>query len=174
LRILQVTFLQTGTSPAYLIEWFLASVALVVAVTLLYVFVLNKSPPPEGVTEAKLESQNQTNESIDVSPILMEAQGAVSNSNFRKAVELSVQAVSLVLSRNLASKGGNPANMNVSDLAYVIQTKSPGSPDITQPAYQLNLLHLKAERGESVTPQEADWSISTADWFSGLAVNSQI
>ena len=53
--------------------------------------------------------------------------------------------------------------MNVSDLAYVIQTKSPGSPDITQPAYQFNLLHLKVERGESVTLGEADWSISTAN-----------
>ncbi|HYB04419.1 MAG TPA: hypothetical protein VED17_08150 [Nitrososphaerales archaeon] len=174
MRILQVTVLQTGTAPLDLIEWFLASVALVVVVTLVYVFVLNKSPPPEGLTEAKLEAQNQTNESIDVSPILMEAQTAVSNSNFKKAIELSVEAVGLILSRNLMSKGGNPANMNVSDLAYVIQTKSPGSPDITQPAYQLNLLHLKVERGESVTQPEADWSISTANWFSGLVVNSQI
>jgi len=169
-----MSYLQTGTSPTYLIEWFLASIALVIVVTLVYVFVLNKSPPPEGLTEAKLESQNQANESIDVSPLLQQAQIAISNSNFKNAIELSVQAVSTTLSRNLIAKGGNPANMNVSDLAYVIQGKSPGSPDITQPAYQLNLLHLKVERGETITQQEAEWSISTANWFSGLVVNSQI
>jgi hypothetical protein len=174
MKILQMSYLQTGTSPTYLVEWFLASIALVIVVTLVYVFVLNKSPPPEGLTEAKLESQNQVHESIDVSPLLQQAQVAISNSNFKNAVELSVQAASTTLSRNLAAKGGNPANMNVSDLAYVIQSKSPGSPDITQPAYQLNLLHLKVERGEAITQQEAEWSISTANWFSGLAVNSQI
>jgi len=174
MKILQTNYLQTGTSPAYLIEWFLASIALVIVVTLVYVFVLNKSPSPEGLTEAKLESQNQAAESIDVSPLLQQAHVAISSSNFKKAVELSVQAASTTLSRNLTTKGGNPANMNVSDLAYVIQSKSPGSPDITQPAYQLNLLHLKVERGEVITKQEAEWSISTANWFSGLAVNSQI
>ncbi len=174
MKNLQASDLQTGTSPAYLVEWFLASIALVAVVTLIYIFVLNKSPPPEGLTEAKLESQNQANETVDVSPLLMEAQKAVSQSDFKKSVELSVQAVSTNLSRILVSKGGNPANMNVSDMAYVIQSKSPGSPDITQPAYQLNLLHLKVERGEAVSQTEAEWSISTANWFSGLVVNSQI
>jgi len=174
LGMLHFSFLQTGTSAVELIEWFIASVALVVVVTLLYVFVLGKSPPPEGLTEAKLEMQVQQNEALDLSPILVEAQGAISISNFKKAIELSVRAVSLTLSRTLVSKGADPANMNVSDMAYIIQTKSPGAPDITQPAYQLSLLHLKVEKGEPVTQQEADWSLSTANWFLGLVANSQL
>ena len=34
--------------------------------------------------------------------------------------------------------------MNVSDMAYLVQTKATRAPDITQPIYQLNMLHLKA------------------------------
>jgi hypothetical protein len=165
------TFLQAGNGYVDLTEWFIASVALVVVVTLLYVFVLNKSPPPEGLTEAKLEMQGQQDQSVDVSSILSEATSALANSNLKKAVELSVKATSQILSRILTKRGADPSNMNCSDMAYIIQTKSPGSPDLTQPAYQLNLLHLKVERGEPITQQEADWSISTARWFAGIESN---
>jgi hypothetical protein len=63
--------------------------------------------------------------------------------------------------------------MNISDMAYIIQTRSPGTADITQPIYQLNLLHLKAVKGESITLQEAEWSMNTAAWASQLTANLQ-
>ncbi len=170
--LLRSGYLQTGVGISDLVEWFVASVALVVVVTLLYVYVLGRSPPPEGLTEAKLEMQEQQIVAIDVSPIISEANLALSKGDLRQAVELSVRAVSLTLSQILRAKGADPANMNVSDMAYIIQSRSPGSPDITQPAYQLNLLHLKIERGESVTPQEAEWSLNTASWFARLESNA--
>jgi hypothetical protein len=78
------------------------------------------------------------------------------------------------LSRLLSAKGGDASSMNISDMAYIIQMKSPASADITQPAYQLNLLHLKVEKGEAISPHEAEWAINTANWFSKLELNSQI
>ena len=84
------SFLQIGGTNLDLIEWFLASAALVVVITLVYVFVLGRSPPPEGPTEAKLEMQTQPIQTVDVSPIIAEARSALSNSDFKKAVELSV------------------------------------------------------------------------------------
>jgi hypothetical protein len=157
-----------------LIEWFAASAALIIFVTLVYVYVLNKSPPPEGLTEAKLEMQGRELESVDAAPILNDARAAIDGSDYKRAVELSVRATGLVLSRILRNKGADPTDMNISDMAYIIQTKSPGTPDMTQPAYQLNLLHLKAERGEAVTREEADWSLSTANWFTQLESSSHI
>ena len=167
-------YLQTGTDALDLVEWFVASSALVIVVTLIYVFVLGRAPPPEGLTEAKLEMQNQKIESTDVVAIISEANTALANSDFKKSVELSVKATSTTLSRVLTLKGGDPSNMNISDMAYIIQSKSPGMPDITQPAYQLNQLHLKIEKGELVAPQEASWAISTATWFSQVEASSQI
>ncbi len=167
-------YLQVENGGVDLIEWFVASVALVVVVTLVYVFVLNKSPPPEGLTEAKLETQNQQIQTIDAAPMLSEARMALTNSDLKKAIELSIKASGVVLSHILTLKGADPSDMNISDMAFIIQTKSPGTTDITQPAYQLNLLHLKVERGEPVTYQEADWAISTANWFSQLVSNSQL
>ena len=167
-------FLQTVTDALDFVEWFVASSALVIVVTLIYVFVLGRSPPPEGLTEAKFEMQNQKIESIDVSAIISEAHAALTNSDFKKAIELSVKATISTLSRILTSRGLDPSHMNISDMAYIIQSKSPGMPDITQPAYQLNLLHLKIEKEESVTQPEASWAISTANWFSQLEAGSQI
>lgn len=165
-NVLASTYLQSSSGSVDLVEWFVASVALVVVVTLVYVYVLGRSPPPERLTQAKLEMQERQDEPVDVAPILSEARSAVGSGDLKKAVELSVRATSLTLSRVLSLNGANPADMNVSDMAYIIQSKSQGSPDLTQPAYQLNLLHLKIERGEPVTPQEADWAVNTATWFS--------
>jgi len=164
-------YLQSGNDPVALIEWFVASVSIIVVVTLLYVFVLGKSPPPEGLTEARLEMQTEQNKMVDSSSILTEAQSALTSGDLRKTVELSVKATSLILSRILSSKGVDPSEMNVSDMAYIVQTKSPGSADITQPIYQLNLLHLKAAKGEPITAQEAEWSINTAAWVSQITSN---
>ena len=52
-------YLQIGNDPLALVEWFVASFALIIAVTLVYIFVLNKSPPPEGLTEAKLRTNDE-------------------------------------------------------------------------------------------------------------------
>jgi len=164
-------YLQSGNDPVALIEWFVASVSIIVVVTLLYVFVLGKSPPPEGLTEARLEMQTEQNKMVDSSSILTEARSALTSGDLRKTVELSVKATSLILSRILSSQGVDPSEMNVSDMAYIVQTKSQGSADITQPIYQLNLLHLKAAKGEPITAQEAEWSINTAAWVSQITSN---
>lgn len=161
--------LQAGGYSVDLVEWFFASIAIIVVVTLIYVFVLGKSPPPEGLTEAKLEMQSQGAAAVDVSSLLVEARTALSSGDSKKAVELSVKACGMVLSKIVTLKGADPSDMNVSDMAYIIQSRSPGMPDITQPAYQLNSVHLKVEKGEAVTPQEADWSIATANWFAERA-----
>jgi hypothetical protein len=166
-------YLQTGNDPVALAEWFVASVAIIIVVTLVYVFVLGKSPSPEGLTEAKLEMQSEQNNMIYTSSILADARSALSRGDNRKAVELSVRATSLTLSRILRSRGVDSSSMNISDMAYIIQTRSPGTADITQPIYQLNLLHLKAVKGESITLQEAEWSMNTAAWASQLTANLQ-
>jgi hypothetical protein len=173
LEHLQNIFLQTGNDPIALVEWFVASVAIVIVVTLLYVFVLGKSPPPEGLTEAKLEMQTEQNSMIDNSSLLTDARTALTDGDLKKTVELSVRTTSVVLSRLLRVQGVDPSNMNVSDMAYIFQTKSPGRADITQPIYQLNLLHLKAAKGEPISAQEAEWSINTAVWVSELTANLQ-
>lgn len=161
--------LQTGAYSVDFVEWFFASVALIIVVTLIYIFVLARSPAPEGLTEAKLEMQSQGTATVDVSSLISEARAAVSSGDLRKAIELSVKASGMVLSGMMTLKGADPSDMNVSDMAYIIQSKSPGMSDITQPAYQLNLLHLKVEKGEAVTAQEADWSIATASWLAQQA-----
>ena len=117
--------------------------------------------------------QTEQDSMVDSSSILADAHSALSCGDQRKAVELSVRATSLTLSSLLRSRGVDPSNMNVSDMAYVFQTKSPGTADITQPIYQLNLLHLKAARGEPITAQEAEWSINTAAWISQINASLQ-
>jgi hypothetical protein len=166
-------YLQAGSGYVDLIEWFVASAALVIVVSLVYVYILGRAPPPEGLTQAKLEKQGEQMETFDVSPILSEARTAASSANYRKAVELAVRAAGIALSKVVSSKGSDPSDMNISDMAYIVQTKSPGTPDMTQPAYQLNMLHLKAEKSEPISQQEADWAINTATWFSQLLSSSQ-
>jgi hypothetical protein len=167
-------YLQIGNDPLALVEWFVASFALIIAVTLVYIFVLNKSPPPEGLTEAKLEQMTSVSEGGDASQIIAEAGSALNAGDRNRAVELAVKATGFTLSNILRSKRIKHPDMNISDLAYLVQSKSPGSIDITQPVYQLNLLHLRIAQSEVVSPQEAEWAVHTASWLSQLAMNSQI
>jgi hypothetical protein len=160
--------LQFGTNPAALAEWFVASSALVIVVTLVYVFVLNRSPPPEGLTETKVEMEANSVEVSDPGPILSEANQTLAAGDIAKAVELAVKAARLTLSEVLRSSGIDTSNMNVSDMAYILQTRSAGSPDITQPLYQLNLLHLKVAQSQQITRQEAEWAINTSAWLAQL------
>jgi len=166
--------LQLGEDPLALVEWFIASVALVIVVTLVYVFVLNKSPPPEGLTEAKLERLANEDNAVDASGTLEDARSALARGETNRGVELAVKTVYLTLSGILRPKHIDHVDMNISDMAYLVQSKSAGGPDITQPVYQLNLLHLKVAQSQPVSTQEAEWAVNTAAWLSQLAVNSQI
>ena len=165
------TLLESGNNLNALLEWFVASVALIAAVTFFYVFVLNRSPSPEELTQAKLESIASTR---DVSQILSSAQDALGSGDTNRAVELSVKVVSISMENVLRRTGINLEEMNVSDMAYLAQTRASSSPDIAQHAYQLNLLLLKAAQSQRVTQQEAEWATSTAGWISQLVLSGQI
>lgn len=169
--IFQMSYLQSGNNPVALAEWFIVSVAIVIVVTLIYVFILNKSPPPEGITQAKIES---TNVSIDTSSLISSAQDILKSGDTRKSVELAVTAAGNTLSTLLKSTGVDLSNMNISDMAYLVQSKATGSSDITQPIYQLNLLHLKSAQSQPIALQEAEWAINTANWLSQLVATQQI
>jgi hypothetical protein len=169
--IFPVDYLQFGNNLIDLFEWFVASVAVLLAVTLIYVFVLNKSPPPEGLTQAKLESYAMMS---DPTPIISSAQDALKNSDYTKAVDLAVKAVHTSLVPLLKGTKEHISDMNVSDLAYLVQSKAAKSPDITQPIYQLNLLHLKAAQSQVISIQEAEWAVNTAGWLAQLVVANQI
>ena len=164
-------YLQFGNNVVSLAEWFVASIALVIVVTLIYVLVLNKSPRPEGMTQARLESSSMLS---DPASIISSAQDALRNGDNKKAVELSVKAVGVTLATLLSATGVDLGNMNTSDMAYIVQTKATKSPDITQPIYQLNLLHLKAAQSQQITIQEAEWAINTANWLSQLVTAQHI
>ena len=165
------TLLQSGNNLNALLEWFVASVALIGAVTFFYVFVLNRSPSPDGLTQAKLEATASTR---DVTQIFSLAQEALSKGDANRAIELSVKVVRRSLENVLRKTGINLEDMNVSDLAYLAQTRASRSPDIAQHAYQLNLLHLKAAQSQQLTQQEAEWAVNTSSWISSLATNGQI
>ena len=172
--MLNFNYLQIGNDPLALVEWFVASLALIIAVTLVYVYVLSRSPPPEGLTEAKLEQMTNVSSGGDASISLAEAGTALNAGDRNRAVELAVKATAATLSGILRTKNMAHPDMNISDMAYLVQSKSPGSIDITQPIYQLNLLHLKVAQSEPVSPQEAEWAVHTANLISQLAMNSQI
>ncbi len=168
--IFSVSYLQFGNNLVNLVEWFIASIAFIVVVTLIYVFVLNKSPPPEGFTQAKLEiSSVSTDQGSNISA----ARDALKNADYRKAVELSVKAVRGSLAMLLSGSGVNLSSLNVSDMAFLVQSKAK-SPDITQPIYQLNMLNLKAAQSQSITIQEAEWAVNTSDWLAQLVSTQQI
>jgi hypothetical protein len=169
--IFEANYLQFGNNMVDLAEWFVASVALLLIVTLIYVFVLNKSPPPEGITQARIESSSVLS---DPAQIISAAQDALKNGDDRKAVELSVKAVSVSLATLLIGTQVDVENMNVSDMAYLVQTRATRAPDITQPSYQLNMLHLKAAQSQQVTSQEAEWALNSASWLSQLVATQQI
>ena len=167
-------YLQTGNYLLTLSEWFIASVALIIVVTLVYKYILNKSPPPEGITQYKVESSVESTGQPDPAAHLLEAQNHMKAGNFSQTVESAVRAVSEMLASALTSLGAKSANMNVSDMAYLIQSRSPGSPDITQPIYQLNLLRLRSAQSQPISPQEAEWSINIAIWLSQLISTRKI
>ena len=145
-----------------------------IVVTLVYIYILNKSPPPEGLTEAKLEAQNSGQIIGDPSQYLADAQSDLTKGDVVESVKDAVGAASLILSSKLRSLGVDPGNMNISDMAYVVQARSPGMPDITQPVYQLNLLHLRAAQSQEVSRQEGEWAISTATWLRQVIQAAQI
>jgi hypothetical protein len=169
--IFQTSYLQFGNNLSSLFEWFVASIALLLVVTLIYVFILNKSPPPEGMTQSRLERSSIVSDSAAT---ISSAHDALRNADNRKAVELAVGAVSGLLSTLLRSTGVDLSNMNVGDMAYLVQSKAVGSSDITQPIYQLNLLHLKCAQSQPISQQEAEWAVNTASWLSQLVTANQI
>ena len=100
----------------------MATVALLVIVTLIYVYVLDRSPPPEGITEAKLEQQISV--TADSSTILLQTHSAILGGDYALAVDLACRSAMATLSKVLGMAGGNPEGMNASDLAYLVQTKA--------------------------------------------------
>ncbi len=165
------SYLQFGNNPVALAEWFVASAALILLVTMVYIFILNKSPPPETMTQMKLETLSL---SSDPAPILTSAQDALKTGDTKKTIEQAVKAVRTLLANLLRGTGADLQNMNVSDMAYLVQTKATRAPDITQPIYQLNLLNLKAAQSQPINLQEAEWSVNTANWLSQLISAQQI
>jgi hypothetical protein len=168
-------YLQFGYDPAALLEWFLATVGIIVVVALVYVFVLQKSPPPSGVTMAKLEQQSpQVQGGTTARAAVSEAESFLTASNFAGAVESSARAISLAFSGLLASLGQGADGLGIADAAYLVQSKSSGGPDIVQPIYQLNNLRLQALRGQSVNPEEAAWAVNFAKWLIQAIESNQI
>lgn len=165
------SYLLVNNSVLDLVEWFIASVALVVAVSLIYAFILNKSPSPEGITQLKSE-QMHTDATAEQSISL--ARDAVKNCEYSKSIDLAVTAVSSSFRALLRNTGTDLSNMNVGDMAYLVQSKVTGAPNITQPIYQLNLLRLKSAQSQAITAQEADWAINTASWLVQLISTQQI
>lgn len=170
--------LQFGTTPAYLAEWFVATLGIVIAVTLIYVFVLNRSPPPEGVTVSKLEAaqskEREAHTSFDPSTFLSTGQNALARGDYAGAILSSVNGACSLLTNALRSLNVDPSNMNVSDMAYVIQSKHVLQSDITQPIYQLSLLRLKVAESHPVTQQEAEWALNTFSWLVQILGGSSI
>ena len=160
------TTLQFSNDTVSLIEWFLLAVALLVVVTLIYVFVLSKSPPPEGITVAKLEQSEDENMKLtDPQPLLDQAQQNLQSNNLTGAVESSVQAVGLVLQQMLQIPTTEKNNLSISDMAYLAESKMKNAPQFFSSTYQLNTLRLRSLQGQPLSQQEAGWAVSFASWF---------
>ncbi len=174
--LLGLVLLQFPNDPVALSEWFLFSVALVVIVTILYVYILNRTPAPEGLTVAKLEqSQSDTQKTLDPHPALQQASQSLQSGNLKGAVESSVRAVSLALGNILVGSGTQDLSaMSISDMAYLVQTRAKSSPQIAQPVYQLNTLRLKAVQNQVVDQQEAAWAVSLANWLVNQTETQQV
>ncbi len=166
--------LQVASSPQALAEWFVATLGVLIAVTLIYIFILQKSPPPEGPTIAKLEGMREEEKSIEYGAVIAKAQQELGAGNCSSAVQKSVEAVGVALSSVLASLGADSSRMSVSDMAYLIQTRAKTSPEITQPLYHLNSLRLRALQGGVITQQEGQWAVSTALWLFQILSAGQI
>ncbi|MHB1908976.1 MAG: hypothetical protein ACYCQJ_08930 [Nitrososphaerales archaeon] len=168
--------LQFANDPVSLAEWFIASLIIVAVVTFFYLRVLNKSPPPEGQTVAKLEQTNMINEQfLDPLPLINSAEQALASNMLVPAVENSAQAATLCL-YNLAN--GNidhvSKTMGLSDLAYLVQSKAKTSPQIAEPSYQLNSLRLRALQNQIIDQKEASWALSFAKWLIQAVQENQV
>jgi HEPN domain-containing protein len=183
---LSLSYIQISSSinPALILEWFVASIVLVTVVTLVYVFVLSKSPPPEGVTVAKVEEQQQLTQAststqiqpaADVNSALTQADASLRANNYGVTVEYSTQAVSESLKTLIQRSSGQvPQNMGMSDLAYLIQSRAKSAPQFAEPTYRLNNLRLRAVQNQAVTPEEANWAVSFAKWLAQVCSSDQI
>lgn len=168
--------LQFPNDQVALGEWFLFSIALVVIVTLLYIYVLNRTPAPQGVTVAKLEeAQAENQKTPDPEPLLRQATQLLQAGDLKGSVEASVRAVSLVLTEALRVSGtADVSSMSISDMAYIVQSRAKSSPQIAQPVYQLNNLRLKAVQNQTIEQQEAAWSVSFASWLVNQIESRQV
>src|SRR5579875_2441137 len=165
----------TGTSAIQIAEWFAASVAIVIVVTLMYAYVLNRSPPPEGLTVEKVErSKSLELGGLSSRESLEQARHALDGNEYAVAVKLAVHSATEDLSSMLASAGADVIDMNVSDLGYLIETRARAPLQISQPSYQLNALRLKAVQGQPITKQEAEWAVSTSVWIQQLVNSGQV
>jgi hypothetical protein len=179
-------YFQFPNDPIALLEWFAASVVLVIVVTLVYVYVLNKSPPPQGETVSKMErSTRSTQLVLDPDALLLKADAAVKSSKFAEAVEFSARAVGLcltqIIQRNFAKEqvgGSRPqlvtSGMGIADLAYLVQTRAKSAPRFAETVYELNNLRLKAARNQTIDLQQAIWAFSVASSFCQLAQSDKI
>ncbi len=168
--------MQFPNDPVALTEWFLFSVAIVVIVTLVYVYVLNRTPVPQGLTVAKIEqAQADSQQKLDPHTSLQQASQTLQSGDLKGAVESSVRAVSIALSNLLVSSGTPDLSaMSISDMAYLVQTKAKSAPQIAQPVYQLNTLRLKAVQNQPVDQQEAAWAVSLANWLVNQTETEQV
>jgi hypothetical protein len=180
-------YLQFQNNPVALLEWFAASVAIVVVVTLIYVYVLNKSPPPEGeMTVSKVEQKSTQVAELVLDPgsLLMKAEAALKSDRFREAVEFSAQVVSLCLTKliqnNLADSsqvlGSQPlaTGIGISDMAYLVQSRAKSSPRFAEQVYQLSNLRLMAIQDQTVDQERAIWAFSFANWLYQIIESGQI
>ncbi|MDH2902074.1 MAG: hypothetical protein PXY39_13980 [archaeon] len=169
-------YLQFPNDPVALMEWFAASVILVLLVTLVYVYILSRSPPPEGNTVSKLEQSIETTQvTPDPSVLLLRADTALKNNGFGEAVESSAEAVGLCLTQLVRRASGQVSpGMGVSDLAYLVQTKAKSAPQIAETVYQLNSLRLKVAQNQPVDLQQASWAVSFANWLYQVVQTEQI
>jgi hypothetical protein len=166
--------IQFGNDPVALAEWFIASLVLVIVVTLIYVLVLNKSPPPEGITLAKTEQQAAiASAAIDPHPVLYEADQDLKSNNLNGAIDASVRTIFLAFRNVLGGQAGTEG-MGISDSAYIIQTKGKNANQIAQPVYQLNNLRLQSLQGQPVTLEQASWAVNLARWVVDAIDSGQI
>jgi hypothetical protein len=162
-----ILVLQSGNNALDLVEWFLASVGLVVAVTLVYVFILSKSTAPPTMTVAKVEEAAGPGENLAGVQVAIQKTGqALQAHDFRGVVEESAEAVSIVLRRAAqVILGRDLEGAGIADLAYIIQSKSKTPINIAEPTYQLNNLRLRAIQDQPIQEQEATWAASFSKWL---------
>jgi hypothetical protein len=167
--------LQFSNDPIALTEWFVASVAVILVVTLIYVGVLRRSPPPEGITVAKLDQTPQLSRAIDPHPLVAEAESALAQGNMYLAIDSASKAVSLILNNILSTELGLAVQgLGLADAAYLVQTKAASAPQIVQPIYTLNNLRLQVLRGQAINPPDASWAVTFARWMLQVVDANQI